>query len=637
MEKIFMVMQCPEERKLVYAIYMLVGEASFWWKGAQAMMEAKGEAVNSKNFKKVFLEKYFPDSARYAKEAEFLRLQQGNMSVQEYAVKFEHLARYYSQAIFEAWRCRKFSEGLRYELKKTIILMGIVEFPVLVEKAKIVERFEGGNKMAKGPEGSSRFGRGKHPQKRPSQFQIRNANKKSMGTTTTKVVQSIRCYTCGGPHMMRDCPTKNYAYFKCGKVGHMAQDCNVRNTQARGNQKVDRPTTAGRVFALTGAEAETSSEQVKGKSKADGNDISILFDSGASHSFISYECVARLNLVVSSLCVDLVVSTPASGSVLTSEVCLKCPVEVEGRCYKVNLFCLPLSDLDVILGMDWLSANRILIYFSEKRLIFPTVEQKRFISSGQVDGLLKGGALGFMILSFISVENEKLLNSIDVVRDFPEVFPDDVPGLPPKRELEFSIDLIPGAGPTKRQDGKGPSRPHRHKHDEEPSRPKSQHSHTHYSTSEGFYSSHHDDDYYQRPPRQHRPRHETTTLREPKFDLPPFHGKDNVDDYLNWEIKVEQLFTCHNVSGEKGSHGTLSFQGYATYWWTSLERERRTHHQPPIQYWNELKSSLRRRHIPPYFEKELMDKLQRLQQRSLSVDEYRQQMELLMMRAVVGF
>ncbi|XP_020203840.1 uncharacterized protein LOC109789333 [Cajanus cajan] len=168
MEKIFMVMHCPEERKIVYAVYMLVGEASFWWKGSQAMMEARGEVVNWENFRKVFLEKYFPDSSRYAKEAEFLRLQQGNMSVQEYVVKFEHLARYYSQAITEAWRCRKFSEGLRYELKKAIVPMGIVEFPVLVEKAKIVERFEGGNRVAKGLEGSYGFGRGKHPQKRPS-------------------------------------------------------------------------------------------------------------------------------------------------------------------------------------------------------------------------------------------------------------------------------------------------------------------------------------------------------------------------------------------------------------------------------------------------------------------------------------
>uniref|UniRef100_A0A151UHW0 Retrotransposon gag domain-containing protein n=1 Tax=Cajanus cajan TaxID=3821 RepID=A0A151UHW0_CAJCA len=95
-------------------------------------------------------------------------------------------------------------------------------------------------------------------------------------------------------------------------------------------------------------------------------------------------------------------------------------------------------------------------------------------------------------------------------------------------------------------------------------------------------------------------------------------------------MKVEQLFTyCHNVSEERRVHmATVSFQGYAMYWWTSLERERRTHNKPPIQYWNELRSALRRRHIPPYFDRELMDKLQRLQ-----LEEYRQQMELLMMRA----
>nr|KYP37512.1 Transposon Ty3-I Gag-Pol polyprotein [Cajanus cajan] len=71
------------------------------------------------------------------------------------------------------------------------------------------------------------------------------------------------------------------------------------------------------------------------------------------------------------------------------------------------------------------------------------------------------------------------------------------------------------------------------------------------------------------------------------------------------------------------------------YWWTSLEKERRLHHEPPIQYWNELRSSLRRRHIPPYYDRALMDKLQRLKQGSSSVEEYRQQMELLMMRFLI--
>nr|KYP47482.1 hypothetical protein KK1_030879 [Cajanus cajan] len=78
-------------------------------------------------------------------------------------------------------------------------------------------------------------------------------------------------------------------------------------------------------------------------------------------------------------------------------------------------------------------------------------------------------------------------------------------------------------------------------------------------------------------------------------------------------MKVEQLFSCHGTCEEmKVSLATLSFQGHAMYWWTSLEKERRINHEPPIQYWNELRNALRRRHILPYYDRELMDKLQRL-------------------------
>jgi len=61
------------------------------------------------------------------------------------------------------------------------------------------------------------------------------------------------------------------------------------------------------------------------------------------------------------------------------------------------------------------------------------------------------------------------------------------------------------------------------------------------------------------------------TPREYRVDLPYFHGKDYVKAYLNWEMKVEQPFACHQVNKEgKVPLATLNFQGYATYWWTSL-------------------------------------------------------------------
>jgi len=99
-------------------------------------------------------------------------------------------------------------------------------------------------------------------------------------------------------------------------------------------------------------------------------------------------------------------------------------------------------------------------------------------------------------------------------------------------------------------------------------------------------------------------------------------------------MKVEQLFACQHTSKErKVPLATLSFQGYALYWWTSLVREKRIHGDPPLEYWNDLKGALRKRHIPSYYERELMDKLQWLRQGSMSVKEYRQQMELLLLIA----
>jgi len=124
---------------------------------------------------------------------------------------------------------------------------------------------------------------------------------------------------------------------------------------------------------MTGAEATDSGNLVVECCLIMGKPRCVLYDSGVTHSFVSESCVHELGLPVSELQLDLVVSTSASGLVKTSSVCARCPVEVEGRMFKVNLICLPLQGLDVILGMDWLSANRILIDCREKKLLFSDI------------------------------------------------------------------------------------------------------------------------------------------------------------------------------------------------------------------------------------------------------------------------
>nr|KYP76963.1 Retrotransposable element Tf2 [Cajanus cajan] len=98
--------------------------------------------------------------------------------------------------------------------------------------------------------------------------------------------------------------------------------------------------------------------------------------------------------------------------------------------------------------MDWLSANRILIDCANRWLIFPQEEDELLISASQAESLLRDGAECCLLLAALSVETERVISEIDVVRDFAEVFPDEVPRLPPIREMKFSIDLVPGAGPV---------------------------------------------------------------------------------------------------------------------------------------------------------------------------------------------
>lgn len=94
MEKIIEAMMCPPERRVVYATFMLIGEAEYWWKATRQLLEAEGQEMTWELFRSKFLEKYFPLDVRHAREREFLQLKQGGMSVGEYAAKFETLSKF---------------------------------------------------------------------------------------------------------------------------------------------------------------------------------------------------------------------------------------------------------------------------------------------------------------------------------------------------------------------------------------------------------------------------------------------------------------------------------------------------------------------------------------------------------------
>ena len=127
----------------------------------------------------------------------------------------------------------------------------------------------------------------------------------------------------------------------------MIKDCTVKMPLP-----ANKPQHQGRVFALNVEEATQSNDLIQGKCEVNSRTLIVLYNFGATHSFISHDNVDRLGLFVSKLPYMLVVSTPAGKLVKTCQCCLKCHFQIDGRSFSANLICLPLSSLDLILGMD---------------------------------------------------------------------------------------------------------------------------------------------------------------------------------------------------------------------------------------------------------------------------------------------
>src|ERR1044072_5643568 len=130
----------------------------------------------------------------------------------------------------------------------------------------------------------------------------------------------------------------------------------------------------------------------------------------------------------------MVVSTPTHEPILSAQACLNCSVVIQNRNFLVSLICVPLVQLDIILGMDWLSHNHVMLDCFSKSLIFKTeyvisLESPRFVFAKQIKAALREGALGYMIMFSLGVVEEKKIVDTLVVRDYPEVFPHDIPGL----------------------------------------------------------------------------------------------------------------------------------------------------------------------------------------------------------------
>jgi hypothetical protein len=162
----------------------------------------------------------------------------------------------------------------------------------------------------------------------------------------------------------------------------------------------------------------------------------ILFDSGASHSFISSSFVEKHNIHTILLKLPLLTRTPGA-DIQCHLGCLRVRINLSGVEFLADLVVLKSSGIDVILGMDWLSLHDGHIECADKVVHLTNPDGM------QVSCHAKGSGPDPMVFSMESRTIEEVL----VVCEYPDVFPEELPGMPPDRDIEFAIDLIPGTAP----------------------------------------------------------------------------------------------------------------------------------------------------------------------------------------------
>ncbi|GJT44128.1 putative reverse transcriptase domain-containing protein [Tanacetum coccineum] len=268
------------------------------------------------------------------------------------------------------------------------------------------------------------------------------------------------CTTCGKPHP-GVCYKATGGCFTCGSTQHKVKDCpQGKQKQSMPADFARLPPTTGRVYATTRDQAAKTSGTITSILYIDDRTVFVLFDTGATHSIISTTFAKKLNMTPTPLIERVIISTPMKNHMLIDHEYVNCPLRFDDRIRPANLLPIHMLDFDVILGMDWLASHRATIDCYARTVIFGNVRQPEFVYHGssplksvklisamKARTLISHGCQGFLASVMDTSLESPNIENLSVVREFADVFPDELPGLPPAREIEFGIELIPGAEP----------------------------------------------------------------------------------------------------------------------------------------------------------------------------------------------
>ncbi|XP_074570599.1 uncharacterized protein LOC141827277 [Curcuma longa] len=384
-ESIVEMLDWPEQEKVKCVSFCFTGDARMWWDRVKSKRSVS--AMKWKDFEEEFFEEFFHMRVTNRHYDEFTEFRQGELTVNEAVKKFNRLARLCPELVgTEKERVRLMLKMLRPEIAMNVA--GGVNKPQtseeLVSSALVTEHYLNSIKQQKKPsaevktEHKGHFNKG-HVRKDKRKWNNAKggpANKKPKFTTCAKcgrlhpgecLVGTNKCFICGVEgHKAQFCPKKFQApsqqppqqqmqYQKPPAQLHYMQAALDGPQISQGRLEAPPATTNARVFSMTKEDVANASTVVTGQIFIYSQYATALFDTGATHSFISMLYAKKIEIPLQVLDGKFLTTLP-SGEVMASTHMLRAvPIGIAGRELYCDLIVLDMQDFDVILGMDFLS------------------------------------------------------------------------------------------------------------------------------------------------------------------------------------------------------------------------------------------------------------------------------------------